>query len=388
MRTRWVTAGAAIVVAACGAGWIVAGAPLPFGSDPDGSPAEASGTDAIPVHVATATTHDVPVAFDYTGTAKSPEIVELKARVTGMILKRPFQPGTFVHRGDLLFQIDERPFAAALAGDTAQEAAAEADRSFYAVEVDRYTRLNDKGFASQERMQQAIRNRDTAAARINDAQSRIMTDRLDVEYARVEAPFTGQAGITDVNVGDVVTANRSNLVGLAALDPIDVQIAISSDDLHAVREAMAAGRHPVFQILGPDGNPDGRVAEIREFDDRADPSTGRLLVRARMPNPKHDVAPGDFLRVRLRVGTETRLLVPTLSLSSELDQQIVFVVSDGEAKAVQVRTGEVFGNDTAILSGLSAGAVVATDNVMKLNSGAKVTVRHGTDASSPSSSSG
>lgn len=202
----------------------------------------------------------------------------------------------------------------------------------------------------------------------------MMTDRIDIDYASVKAPFDGQAGITDVNVGDVVTANQSNLIGLASLDPIDVQVALSTSDLQAVRDAIAAGREPAFQIMGSDGKPTGRVATIREFDDSANPRTARLLVRARMDNPRHDIAPGDFLRVRVQVGEHKRLLVPTTALSSDLDQQVVYKVDHGHVTAVPVSTGETFGGRTAILSGLSAGAQIATDNIERLHSGQAVTI--------------
>lgn len=388
MRPQYVIIAATLLVVAGIAGWGIDGMPLPFGGDDNVSESANGAPDvgpAVPVHVTTTATTMVPIAFTYTAVAKSPEIVQLQARVTGQILRRPFQPGSAVNKGDLLFQIDERPFAAALAQDTAQRAEASADQTYYAAEVGRYTQLHSSGFASTERMQQATRNRDTAGARINAAEARMMVDELNIEFATVRAPFSGHAGITDVNVGDVVTANQSMLVGLASLDPIDVQVAVSTKDLHAMRDAIVSGRHPQFQLLGLDGKPNGRVAEIREYDDSANPRTARLLVRARMDNPKRDIAPGDFLRVRIQVGEQQRLLVPTAALSSDLDQQIVFQISDGTAHALPVETGDSFGSRTAILSGLVSGATIATDDIQRLHDGQQVTVHSGkaTDSNGP-----
>jgi RND family efflux transporter MFP subunit len=362
-------------VIAGGTVWFETGMSLPF-SDSTGGDDSEKAENAIPVHVTAVRKADVPVTFRYTGVAKSPEIVELKARVTGSIMQRPFKPGGPVRKGDLLFQIDPRPFAAALADATAQRAQAAADARYYATEVGRYTKLANRGFASEERLDMAQRNQATAEAKINQAEAQMMTDRLDIDYASVQAPFDGRAGITDVNVGDVVTASTSRLVGLARIDPIDVQVALSSADLAAVRAATAAGHTPDFQLVDANGKATGRTARIYQYDDTVDPSTARLLVRATMPNPDASLVPGDFVRVRLRTGTEQRLLVPTVALSSDLDQQIVFAVKNGTVEAQPVQTGAVFGDRTAILSGLEPGAVIAVDNIQRLHSGAAVAVDH------------
>lgn len=387
VRTRLVIGGIALLLVAGIAGWGIAGAPLP-GANGDDSDESGDQSQAVGVHVATVAERTVPIALRYTAVAKSPEIVELQARVTGQILQRPFRPGTTVAKGDLLFQIDERPFAAALAQDTAQRAAAAAQQRFYAAEVDRYSQLHEHGFASQERMQQAVRNRDNAQATINAAEARMMADRLDIEFARVRAPFDGRAGITDVNVGDVVTANQSRLVGLASQDPIDVQVAVSTEDLTTIRDATSRGEAPKLELLDDRGRPTGRQATIDEYDDSADPRTARLLVRARMANPKHDIAPGEFLRVRIGIGEQRKLLVPTVALSSDLDQQIVFAVRNGSVTEVPVETGDTFGDDTAILSGLDAGETIATDNIQRLHGGQKVQVKKGDPNGDPNAATG
>ena len=200
-------------------------------------------------------------------------------------MRRPFLPGSPVQKGDLLFLIDPRPFEASLAEHTAQRAQAAAASEFARQEVERFRPLARSGFASQEKLQQQKRDQGTAEAQVTEAEARIMRDKLNIEYSSVNAPFTGQAGITNVNVGDLAVADQTELVSLAQLDPIQIQVALSSADVVRVRAALAGGQQPDIALLGADGEPNGRVAEINEFDNQYNPRTARLLVRARLPNP-------------------------------------------------------------------------------------------------------
>lgn len=335
----------------------------------------------VPVHELTVSAKEVPVTFDYTATVVSPQFAELKARVTGQVVSRAFQPGGHVEAGDLLFQIDPRPFEAALAEAEGQRAQAQADVDFSTSEVERFQPLAKKGYASDERLEQVTRARDTAAGRLRQDEASVARQKLNLDYAAVRAPFTGRAGLTDVNAGDLANADQTQLVTLAQTDPIQVQVALSASDVAAVKSAMAAGREPEVQILGEDGEPSGRVARVEQFDNAYNPRTSRLKVRAGLPNPDDSLSPGQFLRVRLRVGTQEKLLVPTTALATELNQRIVYALKDGVAHPQPVETGEVYGDQTAVLDGLEPGMTIAADNLQKLRAGTKVApARDGGDA--------
>ncbi|WP_237479352.1 efflux RND transporter periplasmic adaptor subunit [Lichenibacterium dinghuense] len=326
----------------------------------------------VPVHVLALQERAVPVSFDYTATVVSPQIAELKPRVTGAVLERGFAPGSRVAKGDLLFQIDPRPFEAALAEAQGQQAQAQASLDFASAEVERFAPLAKKGFASDERIEQVTRDRDTAAGQLRQDEANVARQKLNIDYAAVRAPFTGQAGLTDVNVGDLANADQTQLVSLAQTDPIQVQVALSASDVDALRSAMAEGRKPDVQLLGADGQPSGKTATVEQFDNAFNPRTSRLNVRAGLPNPDGSLVPGQFLRIRLTVGTRQRLLVPTKALSAELNQQIVYAVKDGVAHPQPVETGEAYGDDTAVLDGLHPGMSIAVDNLQKLKAGTKV----------------
>jgi multidrug efflux system membrane fusion protein len=198
----------------------------------------------------------------------------------------------------------------------------------------------------------------------------------------VNAPFDGRASLSHINVGDLVTENQTALVSVVQLDPIDVQMALSSDDSEALRRAMTQGKAAVT-ILDDKGEP-VREAEVYQLDNRFDPRTDRRLVRARIANSDERFLPGQFVRVKLRTGTERKLLVPTIALSAQLAQQIVYVVdADGTVQQRPVTTSDVFGSSTAIVAGLSGGERIVVDHLQEMRQGLKVAVQEaGTQVSS------
>lgn len=155
---------------------------------------------------------------------------------------------------------------------------------------------------------------------VQAAEAAIARAQLDLDYAVINAPFDGRACLSGTNVGDLVTTNATNLVSVAQIDPIDVQVALSADNSKAVRAAMRSGR--VSLTILDDGNAPGRKAEIYKLDNRFDPATARRLIA----NADGLYLTGEFVRTRLQVGRKERLLVPTSAQAAQLDQQIVWSV--------------------------------------------------------------
>lgn len=338
--------------------------------------AEARNGPEFEVNVATAERTTVPVAFEYTGVVVSPKDAALRPRVTGTVVERPFEPGAFVEEGQVLFRIDPRPFEVALRAALAQREQAKAQLSFAEVEVARIAPLEDEGFASQQRLQQLQSNRAVAAGRLQEAEAEVARQQLNLDYAVVRAPFAGRAGLSDVNVGDLVTANQTELVSVVQMDPIEVQVALSAEASAAVQEAMADA-DPRLTVLSDGARPD-REARIHKLDNRFNANTARRLVRAWLPNGDGRYLPGEFVRTRVQVGTKERVLVPTVALTSQLDQRVVYTVDgDGRVRMAPVETGDDHGDMTAVLSGLRAGSFVATDHLQDLRHGQQVRVRQG-----------
>ncbi|MCJ2013626.1 efflux RND transporter periplasmic adaptor subunit [Methylobacterium sp. J-076] len=380
MRTAVkVGVGAGLIVLAGAGGWYAAGRPslehiaaaLPFLGE---KPAKDLDEPPLQVRVVTVRTVKVPIAFTYTGTIISQQDATLQARVTGNVTERPFEPGGHVKKGQVLFRIDPRPFEVALQTAKSQQAQAEAQLTFAQAEVDRTESLADKGYATEQRFQQLQANRTSAVAQVQGAEAAIARQNLNLDYAVVNAPFDGRASLSTINPGDLVIENQTHLVSVVQLDPIDIQMALSSEDSEAVRTAMKTGGVTV-SVLGEDGTP-VREAKIYQLDNRFDPRTARRLVRALMPNDDERFLPGQFVRASIRTGTQEKLLVPTAALDSQLAQQIVYAVdATGKVRQKPVTTGDTYGDNTAILDGLSAGDQVVVDHLQEMRENLKVTTQ-------------
>ena len=330
----------------------------------------------LAVKAVRASRQDVPVAFEYTGTIVSPRDAALQARVTGIVVERPFEPGGHVKKGQVLFRIDPRPFEVALKSAEALRDQAKATVSFAQAEVNRTEQLADKGFATEQRAQQNQSNLATAAARLDEAEAAIARQRLNLEYAVIRAPFDGRSSLSLANIGDMVIENQTHLVSVVQVNPIDVQMALSSEDAEAVRVAQGEGRVKV-QLLDVGREP-VREATIYRLDNRFDPRTGRRLIQAWLDNADERYLPGRFVRSRIEVGRQDRLLVPTIALSAQLDQQVVWTVDDtGTVHMTAIEVGDVYGDNTAVLKGLKPDTLVVTDHLQSLRQNLKVEPRVG-----------
>ncbi|MGU3407670.1 efflux RND transporter periplasmic adaptor subunit [Methylobacterium brachiatum] len=366
--------GTGVLAVLAGGGWLAAGRPAPSAimASLTGSQAPKKAEEPpMTVTVATARREAVPITFTYTGTIIAPQDAALQARVTGNIIERPFEPGGHVKKGQVLFRIDPRPFEVSLAQAKAQEAQAKSQLQFAQAEVSRTDTLADKGYATEQRLQQLQANAAGASAQVQQAEAAIARQNLNLDYATVNAPFDGRASLSIINPGDLVIENQTQLVSVVQLDPIDVQMALSSEDSETVREAMQGGSVTV-EVLDEAGKP-VREARIYQLDNRFDPRTARRLVRALLPNPDERFLPGQFVRARVKTGTEDKLLIPTIALSAQLAQQIVYVVDEqGVVRQKPVTTGDSFGEDTAIVAGLKPGEKVVTDHIQDMRQDLKV----------------
>ena len=378
MRARaWIAIAGVGVAVALAAGWFAAGRPSPqdltaaITSGGTEGKSDQRKTPKLVVTVVKVEQATVPIAFEYTGTIVSPADATLQAQVTGVVTQRPFQPGSAVKKGDLLFQIDQRPFDIALQTAQAQKKQAEASLSFAEAQVDRATTLTKKGFETRQRTQQLESQRIGASSQLDQAEAAIARQKLNIDYATIRAPFDGRVSLSQINVGDTVTADQTQLASVVQVDPVDLQIALSAEDSEAVQEAMGKGMAKVI-LLNGDGKPE-REARIYKLDNHFDPRTARRLVRALVHNADGRYLPGQFVRSRVEVGTRERLMVPTVALSTELDQRIVYVVdAAGKVSADAVETGSTYGDKTAILNGLEPGASVAIDHLQRLHDGSVV----------------
>ena len=385
----FVLAGVAVgALGLAGGGWWAAGRPIPdvvaahLHTEKRAAKPERQEQPLV-VKVVPAERRPVPVAFEYTGTIVSSNDAALQARVSGKVIERTFEPGGHVTKGQPLFRIDPRPFEVALKSARAQQAQARAALDFAQAEAERTKQLVGKGYASEQRNEQNQSNLAGAEARLAEAEAAIARQELNLNYAEVNAPFDGRASLSLVNTGDMAIENQTHLVSVVEVDPIDVQMALSSQDVEAVRGAMEAGEVKV-QILDERRAP-VRDAVIYRLDNRFDPRTARRLVQARVENRDERFLPGQFVRARVQVGQQERLLVPTIALSAQLDQQVVWTVdAQDTVHMTPIETGDAFGEQTAVLSGLTPDTRIVVDHLQSMRQNLKVAPRTGGAARSES----
>ena len=236
--------------------------------------------------------------------------------------------------------------------------------------MSRASTLIKKGFETAQRTQQLKSQETGASSTLQQAEASIAREKLNIEYSTIRAPFDGRVSLSMINVGDTVILDQTKLASVVQVDPIDLQVALSADDAEAVREAMADGKAKV-SLLDADGKPE-REATIYKLDNHFDPRTARRLVRALVHNKDGRYLPGQFVRARIETGTKERILAPTLALSTQLDQQIIYAVKDGTVHVLPVETGDAEGTRTIIAKGLEAGATVAVDHLQRLHQGMAV----------------
>jgi multidrug efflux system membrane fusion protein len=370
-RTRLVMAAVGLVALALFT-WLLAPARSSAArSQRDAAPA------AIQVDAVRVTRSNVPVYLDGLGTIQAFYTVKLTARVDGELTRVAFTEGQQVKRGQLLAQIDPRPFQAALdqaratlAKDQAQLADAHKDLARYAI-------LEPKRLASQQTV-------DTQRALVAQLKAQTRADNAAIEsaatqlsYTRITAPIDGRTGMRLVDPGNIVHAtDTGGIVVLTQLQPITAIFTLPEDTLGTVADAMSHGQVSVEAVSrDEDGKPLGR-GTVQLIDNQIDQSTGTIRLKAVFPNPKLALWPGQFVNLRLLVRTDTNALtIPAAALQRGPDGTFVYLVRPDSTVAVQPITVANNSETVAIVTkGLEAGQQVVTSNAFRLQPGTRVRI--------------
>jgi multidrug efflux system membrane fusion protein len=325
---------------------------------------------------------------DYTGHLDAVDFVEVRARVSGLVMSTPFQAGSIVKEGDLLVEIDVRPFQADLDSRIAEEARAAAQVTLAEIEL---KRIHDMPAGASvpielQRVEAALAE---ARAVLAGAKAAVESARLLVEWCRVTAPISGRIGERLVDPGNLITGGIGTatlLTTIASIDPIYCYI---DADEHAVlkyqrlareqkRVSARDARIPFFMQLA-DETTFAREGVVDFVDNRIDPATGTILGRGVLPNPGGYLTPGFFARVRIPgSGTYVATMVPDSAVISDQNQKVLYVVGPGDTvEARPVRLGAVLGKLRAIESGIDTGDRVIINGLMQARPGAKVNPQEG-----------
>ncbi|SLN76766.1 efflux RND transporter periplasmic adaptor subunit [Oceanibacterium hippocampi] len=341
------------------------------------------------VTVATPLARELVEYDDFTGQFAAVESVEIRSRVSGYLQSINFQDGQIVRKGDLLFQIDPRPFEAELASAKARLAQAEAQVELANQQLKRAEQLRKNDFVSRSAYDERMAELRVASGAAEIARAEIRSVALDVEFARILSPIDGRISRHEVSVGNLVTGGAAGtptlLTTIVSIDPIHFVFDMSETDFLAYQRAVAKGllksqRDAVEVYARLADEPDWpRVGTLDYIDNRVDRTSGTIRVRAVFPNPDGFLTPGQFGRIRIP-GSEpyTALLIPESAVLSDQSQKIVMVL--GENNVVQariVRLGPTYDGLRIVRAGLEPDDRIVIAGLMRIRAGATVTPEEG-----------
>jgi membrane fusion protein (multidrug efflux system) len=343
----------------------------------------AAGGGMPPPAVSTVTVQPKTVLapFEYTGQTAGSREVEVRARVRGILVSRNFTEGGRVKKGQSLYTIDRAPFEAALAKAEADLAGARARLAQAKRNAERLRPLRAENAVSQKDYDDAVSAETIGEADVKAAEARLLEARLDLEYARVQAPVSGIAGRSLPSEGTLISGPEVLLTRITQVDPIWVNFGIPDADRLMMRRESEAGRLVLpgdgrfeVRVQLADGQVYGRTGWLAFSDVRVSGETGTSDARAVLPNPDGRLHPGQFVRVTLSGATRPgAVLVPQRAVLEGPQGKFVYVVDDkGTAQPRPVEVGEWAGSDWIITSGLKGGERVIVDGVMKIGPGAPV----------------
>jgi membrane fusion protein, multidrug efflux system len=330
------------------------------------------------VAVSVVTKGDLPVELQALGTVTSLSTVIVKSRISGYLTAVAFKEGQMVKKGDLLAQIDPRPYEAALAQYQGQLIRDQALLRNARLDLTRHERLLAQDSTSQQ-------NFDTAKATVRQLegivrsdQAQVDTQRLDVEYCHIVAPTDGRAGLRQVDPGNYVQATDANgLVVITQLQPISVVFTIPQVQLGPVLKGL--GADVALPVTAYDSNDTTVLGEgvLDTIDNQIDTTTGTVKLRAVFANRDGSLFPNQFVNTRLLVETQHDvLLVPTAAIRFGLPGPYVYRVRSDDTVAVQgITAGASHDGRTRVLAGLSSGDRVVVDGIDRLNDGIRVAIR-------------
>jgi len=353
-----------------------------------------------PVSVAVAAAETVPIELRAVGTVEPSVTVQVRSQIAGELMSVHFTEGSDVKQGDLLFEIDKRPYEEALrqaestlARDTAQvhqyEANLARDRAqAKSTDADaaRNTQLAKEGIMSQSAGELARANSDalhesikadqaaidSSRAAIESDKSAIDGARLNLNYCEIHAPISGRVGNLLVQQGNLIKVSDVPLVVINKLTPIFVSFGIPQQHLPAIR--ANASKHPLTVLVSLQGDASKSTrGALTVIDNAVDTTTGTIHLKATFSNDEHLLWPGQFVDVVLTLNTRNATVVPSEAVQAGLRGQMIYVVKpDQSVEARPVTVGQAFGRKVVVEKGIAAGETVVTDGQLRLFPGARV----------------
>ena len=347
------------------------------------------------VEVVQVAKEDVPIYAEWIGTLDGLVNADVRAQVTGYLLKQGYREGSFVKEGQLLFQIDPRPFQAALdqaQGQLAQAKAAlanaEAVQRRTELDVQRYRPLAEQQAASQQDLDNAVQNNlaalatvETAKAQIKTYEAAVETAKINLDFTRLVAPIDGIAGQALLQVGALVTPGSGIVTSVSTVDPIKVYFTVGEPQYLAWRQRFPtdasraqADKELRLQLILADGTVYPHEGKFYFADRQVDQTTGAIRIAGLFPNPNNILRPGGYGKVRAVIRRQPgALLVPQRAVSElQGGYQVAVVGADNKVDVRTVAVGDRVDNRWIVTSGLNAGDRVVVEGVQRMRTGVHV----------------
>ena len=332
---------------------------------------------AIPVRVATVEQTAHAAERQIPGRIEAIHTVELRARAEGAITKINFRDGQYVKKGDLLFELDDAEPRAAVRLAQAEVQSAEATLRQAQQQLSRFESLGSNNAISRHDVDNARMQRDVARAALEQAKARLETRHVTLGYTRITSPIDGRVGHSRFHVGSLVNPSSGVLVDVVQLDPIRIAFALEEGAF-----ATKVGQHADISALKKawqaliDSNGQRISGELTSVDNRIDPRTASVMLRAEFANPRHQLLPGGNVNVFLRpASVEPVLTLPAAAVQQNGDGFYAWVVNaDGKAEMRPLAVAGQIGQQFRIASGVTSGERAITDGAQRVQPGAAVQI--------------
>jgi multidrug efflux system membrane fusion protein len=319
---------------------------------------------------------DVPRYLDEIGRNAAFEAVTVTPQVGGRIVERHFQDGENLHKGQLLFVVDPRPYKAQLDSATATLNQAKAALDLAKIQFARDEEIIGSRAISKQDYDTKKNTVDVDQAQVEAAQAALETAKLNLEYCYVHSPIDGRAGARLVDTGNVVQANSTPLLSIQRLDPIYANFTVTESDLPEVQKQMAQGKLKAVVRLPSDSDSQSRAGKVEFLDNSVQNGSGTVNLRATMTNLDRHFWPGQFVNVRLILETEKgAVLIPNQAAQISQKGPFVYVVkADDTAELRPITLGQRLGEDVVVQQGLAPNERIIVTGQMTVRPGTKVQV--------------